>query len=79
MRGLDPILVCLGAVLPASAVMEPVTEVQTSTPSVWIGLLSEHVVTLEDYQRAERMLAQNMAPLLVGEIRAHYWQAGRSA
>ena len=30
--------------------------------------------TIEDYRRAEQMLAPNMAPLLVGEIRAHYWQ-----
>lgn len=31
--------------------------------------------TLADYERAESMLAQNLAPLLHGEIRAHYWQA----
>jgi len=31
--------------------------------------------TQSDYARAESMLAQNLAPLVVGEIRAHYWQA----
>ena len=30
--------------------------------------------TQSDYARAESMLAQNLAPLVVGEIRAHYWQ-----
>ena len=30
--------------------------------------------TPADYARAESMLAQNLAPLVVGEIRAHYWQ-----
>ncbi|MDO7658028.1 MAG: hypothetical protein MUR21_07405, partial [OM182 bacterium] len=30
--------------------------------------------TLDDYRRAEQMLAPNLAPLLIGEIRAHYWQ-----
>ncbi|HAT58375.1 MAG TPA: hypothetical protein DCS79_06170, partial [Gammaproteobacteria bacterium] len=30
--------------------------------------------TVEDYRRAEQMLAPNMMPLLVDEIRAHYWQ-----
>ena len=30
--------------------------------------------TQADYARAESMLAQNLAPLVVGEIRAHYWQ-----
>ena len=30
--------------------------------------------TIENYRRAEKMLAPNMTPLLVGEIRAHYWQ-----
>ena len=32
-------------------------------------------LTTADYERAEAMLAQNMAPLLLGEIRSHYWQA----
>ena len=31
-------------------------------------------VSLADYERAESRLAQNMAPLLIGEIRAHFWQ-----
>lgn len=30
--------------------------------------------TQADYARAESMLAQNLAPLVIGEIRAHYWQ-----
>lgn len=71
MRGLI-LFLSAWALAACKPVMEPVTE-STSTP---LSIpLSEHVVTLEDYQRAERMLAQNMAPLLVGEIRAHYWQA----
>ncbi len=37
-------------------------------------VMTEAAVTLEDYRRAEGMLAQNMAPLLAGEIRTHFWQ-----
>ena len=46
---------------------------QTESPSISESR-AQAGPTPADYARAESMLAQNLAPLVVGEIRAHYWQ-----
>lgn len=62
------------ACLPLLVACDPSSGTLPPKQASTVSSTQEASVTFEDYRRAEGMLAQNMAPLLVGEIRSHAWQ-----